>query len=179
MPLMLMVEMTSHEEVRMIAVGNRFMPAVRAVPVGGFVTAAGASSIAFRRIGGIDFQLVFVHMVAMHIVHVAVVKKTLMPIVHESRVAALSSMLVGVSLVNLMSHKLALLCSAMLNLSRRSQKKCGRKWRPKCHSSVSYDLLRPFVAEGTRGYVFTCNATEGDADWGTLASAAARQLADP
>jgi hypothetical protein len=82
MPLMLMVEMTSHEVVRMIAVGNRFMPAVWAVPVGGFVTAAGASSIAFRRIGGIHFQLMFVHMIAMHIVHMAVVKETLVPFVH-------------------------------------------------------------------------------------------------
>lgn len=82
MPLMLMVEMTGHEVVRMIAVGNSFMPAVWAVPVRGFVTAAGASSIAFRRIGGIHFQLMFVHMIAMHIVHMAVVKETLVPLVH-------------------------------------------------------------------------------------------------
>lgn len=82
MPLMRIVEMTSYEVVRMIAVGNRFMPAVWAVPVSGFVTAAGASRIAFRRIGGIHFQLVFVHVVAMHKVHVPIVKETLMPFVH-------------------------------------------------------------------------------------------------
>jgi hypothetical protein len=122
MPLMLMVEMTSHKVVRMIAVGNRFMPAVWAVPVGGFVTAAGASSIAFRRIGGVHFELVLIHMIAMHIVHVAVVKEALMPFVHESRMAALISMLMRVSLMNFVTHVSVLLCSAMLNLSRRSQK---------------------------------------------------------
>jgi len=50
MALMHMVEMTSHEVVRMVAVGNSFMAAARAVPVGGFVTAARVSSTAFRRI---------------------------------------------------------------------------------------------------------------------------------
>ena len=104
MSLMHMVEMTSHEVVRMIAVGNSFVPAARAVPVGGFVTAAGVSRTAFRRIIGIHFQLVFVHMIAMHIVHVAIVKETLMPIVHESRVAALIPMLMRVSLVNFVTH---------------------------------------------------------------------------
>ena len=79
MAVMLMVQMTLHEVVRMVAVGNRFMAAARAVPVGGFVTAARVSSTAFRRIIGIHFQLVFVDMVAMHIVHVAIVKEALMP----------------------------------------------------------------------------------------------------
>jgi hypothetical protein len=82
MALVRMVEMTSHEVVRMIAVGNSFMPAAGAVLVGGYVSAAGVSSTAFRRIVGIHFQLVFVHMIAMHIVHVAIVQETLMPIVH-------------------------------------------------------------------------------------------------
>jgi len=53
MALMHMVEMTSHEVVRMVAVGNSLMAAARAVPVGGFVTAARVSSTAFRRIIGI------------------------------------------------------------------------------------------------------------------------------
>ena len=118
MALMHVVEMTSHEVVRMIAVGNSFMSAARAVPVGGVVTAAGVSSTAFRRIVGIHFQLVFVHMIAMHRVHVAIVKETLMPIVQESRVAALISMLMRVSLMNFMTHILVLLYSAMLDPSR-------------------------------------------------------------
>jgi len=118
MALMHMVEMTSHEVVRMVAVGNSFMAAARAVPVGGFVTAARVSSTAFRRIIGIHFQLVFVDMVAMHIVHVAIVKEALMPIVHESRVATLISMLMRVSLMNFMTHILVLLCSAMPDLLR-------------------------------------------------------------
>ena len=118
MALMHMVEMTSHEVVRMIAVGNSFVPAARAVPVGGFVTAAGVSGTAFRRIVGSHFQLVLVHMIAVHIVHVAIVKETLMPIVHEGGMAALISMLMRVSLMNFMTHVLVLLCSAMPDLSR-------------------------------------------------------------
>lgn len=116
MALMLMVEMTSHEVVRMIAVGNSFVPAVRAMTVSGFVICAGVSSSAFRRIGGIYFELVFVHMIAMHIVHVAIVKETLVPIVHDGRVAALISMLMRVSLMNFMTHVLVLLCRAMPDL---------------------------------------------------------------
>jgi hypothetical protein len=104
MALMLTVETTIHEVVRVIAVGHRFMPAAWAVPVGGFVTAAGASRIAFRGIGGIHFQPVFVDMIAVHIVHVAIVKETLVPIVQESRVAALISVLMRVSLMNFVTH---------------------------------------------------------------------------
>ena len=121
MSLMHMVEMTSHEVVRMIAVGNSFMPAARAVPVGGFVTAAGVSRTAFRRIIGIHFQLVFVHVVAMHIVHVAIVKETLMPIVHEGGVAALISMLVCVFLVNLVVHTNGPPLGVMLGTLARAQ----------------------------------------------------------
>jgi hypothetical protein len=43
-------------------------------------------------------------MIAVHVVHVAVVKKTLMPIVHDSGVAAVISMLMRVSLVDFMTH---------------------------------------------------------------------------
>jgi hypothetical protein len=82
MALMDMVEMTGHQVVGMIAVGNSFMSAARAVLVSGFVTVARVASAAFRRIVGIHFQLVFVHMIAMDVVHVAIVKETLMPIVH-------------------------------------------------------------------------------------------------
>src|SRR5260370_41685105 len=104
MALMHMGEMSSDEVVRRIAVGNGVMPAVWAVLVGGFVTAAGVSGTAFRRIVGSHFQLVLVHMIAVHIVHVAIVKETLMPIVHESRVAALIPMLMRRSLHNCATH---------------------------------------------------------------------------
>jgi hypothetical protein len=119
MALMHMVEMTIHEVVRMIAVGNSVMPAARAVLVGGFVTTAGVSTLAVRRIVGSHFQFVFVHMVAMHIVHVAIVEETLVAIVHESGVAALTPMLMRVSLMNFMTHVLVLLGSAMPDHSRR------------------------------------------------------------
>jgi hypothetical protein len=84
--------------------------------VSGFVIGAGVSSSAFRRIGGIHFQLVFVHMIAMHIVHVAIVEETLVPIVQDGRVAALMSMLMRVSLMSFMTHELVLLCRAMPDL---------------------------------------------------------------
>jgi hypothetical protein len=106
----------------MIAVGNSFVAAARAVPVSGFVTGAGVPAAAFRRILGIHFQLVFIHMIAMHIVHVAIVKETLVAVVQESRVAALISMLMRVSLMSFMTHVLILLCGAMPRASRRSQK---------------------------------------------------------
>jgi hypothetical protein len=57
-------------------------------------------------------------MIAMYIVHVAIMKETLMPVVHENRVAALISMLMRVALMNFMTHLLVLLCSAMPDLSR-------------------------------------------------------------
>jgi hypothetical protein len=109
MSLVRMVKVTRHEVIRMIAVGNSFVAAARAVPVSGFVTGAGVSGAAFRRILGIHFQLVFVHMIAMHIVHVAIVKETLVAVVQESRVAALISMLMRVSLMSFMTHVLVLL----------------------------------------------------------------------
>jgi hypothetical protein len=109
MALMLMVEMARHEVVGVIAVGDSFVPAARAVMVSGLVTFAGVSRRAFRRILGSHFELVFVHMIAMHIVHVTIVEKTLVPVVHESGVTAITSMLMRVSLMNFMTHVLVLL----------------------------------------------------------------------
>lgn len=106
----------------MVAMGNSFVPASGAVPVSGFVTAAGVSSSAFRRILGIHLELVLVHMIAMHIVHMTIVKETLVPIVQESRMAALISMLMRVSLMSFMTHELVLLCRAMPDVGRGSQK---------------------------------------------------------
>jgi hypothetical protein len=127
MALMLMVEMTRHEVVRMIAVGDSFVAAARAVTVRRFVTAAGVSSSAFRGIPGIHFQLVFVDMIAMHIVHVAIVEETLMPIVQDGGVAALISMLMRVSFMNVMTHVLVLRSVRCQN-SRSGRKNCDRKW---------------------------------------------------
>jgi hypothetical protein len=124
---MVMVEMAADEVVRMIAVGNRFMPAARTVTVSGFVAAAGVSSSAFRGIPGIHFQLVFVDMIAMHIVHVAIVEETLMPIVQDGGVAALISMLMRVSFMNVMTHVLVLRSVRCQN-SRSGRKNCDRKW---------------------------------------------------
>jgi molybdopterin-binding protein len=122
MVLMIMVEMTRHEVVRVITVRNRFVPTARAVTVSGFVTAAGLSSGAFRRILGIYFQLVFVNMIAMHIVHVAIVKETLVTIVDDGGVAAVASVLMRVTLMSFMTHELVLLCRAMPDVWRGSQK---------------------------------------------------------
>ncbi len=76
MSLVNMVQMASDEVVGMIAVWDSFMSAAAAVLVTNFVTTAGVSAAAFRGILGIDGELVFVHMVAVHKVHVPIVKKT-------------------------------------------------------------------------------------------------------
>ena len=81
MSLMHVVQMPCDEVVGVIAVGDSFMSAAAAVLVTAIVTAAGVPAAAFRRILGIHVELVFIHMVAMHKVHVPVVKETLMPIV--------------------------------------------------------------------------------------------------
>jgi hypothetical protein len=104
MAFVCMVEMAVYQVVGMIAVGNSFMAAAGAVTVIDFVISAGVSGSTFGGIGGIHFQLVFVHMIAVHVVHVAIMKKTLMPIVHDSGVAAVTSMLMRVSLVDFMTH---------------------------------------------------------------------------
>lgn len=111
--------MPIHEVVRVIAVGNSFMPAAGPVSVSSFVTAAGVSPTAFRRISGTHLHLVFVHMIAMNIVHMAIVEETLMPLVHERRMAALVSVLMRVSLMNLVTHVFGPPVSAMLDSSRR------------------------------------------------------------
>jgi hypothetical protein len=99
-----MVQMASDEVVGMIAVRDGFMSAAAAVLVTNFVTTAGVSVAALRPILGIHVELVFIHMVAVHKVHVPIVKETLMPIVHDGGMAALFSMLVCVFLMNLMVH---------------------------------------------------------------------------
>jgi hypothetical protein len=74
--LMHMVQMASDEVVDVIAVGDSFMSAAAAVLVTNFVPAAGVSATAFRRILGIHVELVFIHMVAVHKVHVPIMKET-------------------------------------------------------------------------------------------------------
>ena len=146
-----MVEMPIHEVVRVIAVRNRFMPAAGPVPVRGFVTFARVSTPTFRRIRGIHLQFMLIHMIAMHIVHMAIVKETLMPLVDERGMAALIPVLMRVSLMNFMTHVLALLCSAMLHRLLWQQEKCGRNCWLKCGETPHRDLLGLSVAVGTSG----------------------------
>ena len=94
----------------MIAVGERCMSAAAAVMVTGFMITASVPAAALLRILGIHFELVFIHVVAMYIVHVAIVKVTLMPIVHYRGVAAPTSMLVCVSFMRLMAHSIGTPC---------------------------------------------------------------------
>jgi len=88
------------------------MSAAAAVLVTAIVTAAGVSAAALRRILGIHVELVFIHMVAMHKVHVPIVKETLMPIVLRAVWPHLF-MLVCVFLMNWWSIRMVLLwCDA-------------------------------------------------------------------
>ena len=98
------VEVASHEVIRMVAVGNSFMSAGGTVLVSVVMAGAGGSGVALRWILGIHCELVLVDVIAMNVVHVSIVKETLVSIVHESRVTAFVPMLMRVSLMNLMSH---------------------------------------------------------------------------
>jgi hypothetical protein len=124
---MVVVEMTRHEVVRMIAMRNSFVPAARAMTVSGFVTGAGVPISAFLRIAGIHFQCVFLDMIALHVVHMAIVKEALVPLVHDGRVAAVPTMLMRVSFVNFVTHGLILLGGAMLDVSHWSRENSGRR----------------------------------------------------
>jgi hypothetical protein len=98
------VEVASHEVIRMVAVGNSFMPAGGTVLMSVVMAGAGGSGVALRRILGIHCELVFVDVIAMNVVHVSIVKETLVSIVHESGVTAFVPMLMRVSLMDFMSH---------------------------------------------------------------------------
>ncbi len=82
-----MMEMAVHQIIDMVAMGNGFVSASRAVLVVGFVGLARVVGRASGWIGGIDLKAVLVHMVRMRVVQVPVVKVVHMVVVTDRRVA--------------------------------------------------------------------------------------------
>jgi hypothetical protein len=108
------------------------------------VSAAGVLGSAFCRIAGIHFQLVLVDMIAMHIVHVAVVQVTLVPIVQDGGVTTVISMLMRVPFMSFMIHELHPPLGAMPNSWTRSQEMCQKffvEFRMDCFAGEAYSAL--------------------------------------
>jgi hypothetical protein len=77
-----MVQMASDEVVGMITMRDSFMSAAVSVFVVRFVVLASVPVGAISGILRVHSDHMFVHMVTMHIVHVPIVQKAFMPIVH-------------------------------------------------------------------------------------------------
>lgn len=90
-----MVQAAIDQIVDMVAVGYGFMAAVRAVNMIGCVAGALAMG-ALIGIDGADFDDVFVHVIAMHVVQVAVMEIVDVPVMLDGGVAAMRPMLVAV-----------------------------------------------------------------------------------
>ena len=88
MPVMRMVQMTVDQIIDVIAVRDRFMAAVRTVPVIGVVTVTEMAIVAIVRVRFRNLNPVFVIVVAMRAVHVAVVQVVDMVAVLDRRMPA-------------------------------------------------------------------------------------------
>jgi hypothetical protein len=94
-PVVRVMQMTIDEIVDMIAVGDRFMPAARAMHVSRLMAAAHMVRRAAIRIDRRDRQHMFVHMAAMHVMQMPIMKIVDMTVVLHSRMPAARAMLMG------------------------------------------------------------------------------------
>lgn len=94
-----MVQVTVHQVVGVIAVGDSLVAAARTVLVSFLVTAAVMARCAGGRIGRTDRQRMLLDLAADRVVQVAVVQVIDMAIVLDGRVAAVGAVLVRVTLV--------------------------------------------------------------------------------
>lgn len=100
------VQAAIHQVVDMIAMGNGFVAAIGAMDVIGRMATALAVG-ALVGIGGVDGEGVLVHVIAMHVVQVAIVKIVDVPVVLDGGVSAIRPMLmavIGVMLVAATAH---------------------------------------------------------------------------
>lgn len=89
------VQAAIHQVVDMIAMGDGFVAAIGTMDVIGRMAAALAVG-ALVGIGGTDGEDVLVHVIAMHVVQVAVVKIVDVPVVLDGGVSAIRPMLMAV-----------------------------------------------------------------------------------
>jgi len=94
------VQMTCNEVVDMISVGNRWVSAVRAMPMSGVMPAAAMSGCAGSGILIIDGESMLVDMVAMKMMQMPVVEIIGVAVMCDGWMATIGSVLMGVSIVN-------------------------------------------------------------------------------
>jgi hypothetical protein len=94
-----MVQVAINQVIDVIAVRNGRVAAIRAVLVGLFVALAAVLRRAFRRVCGTYGQHVFLNLVALGMVHAAIVQVIDVAFVNDAGVPAIRPMLVGVPLV--------------------------------------------------------------------------------
>lgn len=92
-----MVQMTIHQVIDVIPVGYCLVAAVHAVNVRLIMSGTVVAWSAFVRIRRVHFNAVVVHVVAVWMVQVAIVKIVRVAIVLHSRMATVRAMLVAVS----------------------------------------------------------------------------------
>lgn len=90
-----MMQAAVYQVVDVVAVGHGFMAAIRTVDVIGGVAGALAMG-ALVGIGGADVDDVLIHVIAMHVVQVAVVEIVDVPVMLDGGVSAIRPMLVAV-----------------------------------------------------------------------------------
>ena len=99
----LTVKMPVDEIVGVIAVRNRFVPALCAVLMLGTVTRAGVTAVAGRRILCVDGNVVLVDVVVMPVVHMTVMKVIGVPLVPHRGMTTPRAVCVVVPFVSAMS----------------------------------------------------------------------------
>lgn len=100
-----MVQMPVHQIVGVVSVRYCGVPAVRAVAMTGVVLTAVVVRRAVGWVPGTDRQPVFVHVSVVRVMEVAVVKIVDMAVVPDRRVSAARTVLMVVSLVDVVRHE--------------------------------------------------------------------------
>jgi hypothetical protein len=108
------VQVTVHQVIRMIAMGDGFMPAVGSMPVAGFVSPAVVIGRAIGRVPAVHLEPVIVDVILMGMVHVPVVQIVGVPVVHHGCMPAAGAMFVRMVRVGVVCH----LLSSWIGLSR-------------------------------------------------------------
>ena len=105
MAVVRMVQVAGDQVIRVFAVRDGLVPAAGAVNVAGRVTVADVVRGTLRRVMGADGKGMLVDVVAVHVVKVAVVQKVDVPLVADGSVAATGPVNVGMSLVDVVTHR--------------------------------------------------------------------------
>jgi hypothetical protein len=95
------VKVPVDDVIGVVAVGDRFVPAVLAVRMGSFVASARVRGRAIRRVRAADAESVLVDVIAVHVVQVPVVEEVLVAVVLDGLVTAIRSVNVLVLVVRL------------------------------------------------------------------------------